>query len=57
MQLVKEHEKPPWVWYARLDKRNNYWAWGPVGTPFNRRRPGHWLIAFADLWRHGDRRH
>jgi hypothetical protein len=48
--------KLPWIWYQRLDRRNGYLAWGPVGTPFNRRRLLHWLVAIFDLWRMGDRR-
>jgi hypothetical protein len=44
-----------WVWYSRLDRRNGYLAWGPVGKPFNRKRLGHWLIAAVDLWRKGRR--
>jgi len=46
----------PWVDYHRFDRRNGYLAWGPVGAPFNRRRPLHWLVALFELWRKGDRR-
>lgn len=41
------------VWYARLDRRNGYLAWGPVGEPFKRRKLKHWLIAIYVLWRDG----
>jgi hypothetical protein len=46
----------PWVWYRVLDRRNGHLAWGPVGCPFNRRKPLHWFIALAVLFRRGDRR-
>jgi len=55
IRLVFERDQPPWVWYSRLDKRSNYWAFGPVGVPFNRRRPFHWLIALLALANHGRR--
>lgn len=45
-----------WVWYRRLDRRNGYLAWGPVGTLFNRRRPLHWAVALYVLFRDGNRK-
>ena len=44
-----------WVWWWTLDKRNGYWAFGPVGQPFNRRKLRHWLVAAIALWRRGKR--
>lgn len=46
----------PWVWYPVLDRRNGHLALGPVGAPFNRRKPLHWAVAIVVLWRRGDRR-
>lgn len=46
----------PWVWYSKLDRRNGYLAWGPVGKPFQRNRIGHWLIAVVWLWRNTRRK-
>lgn len=45
-----------WVWYRRLDRRNGYLAWGSVGTPFDRSRPLHWLVAAYVLLRDGKRK-
>jgi hypothetical protein len=55
LRLVAERDRKPWVWYRRLDRRNGYLAFGPVGTPFNRKRPLHWLVAIVSLWRNGRR--
>jgi hypothetical protein len=54
-RLQWEKDRPPWVWWQRLDRRNGYLAWGPVGTVFNRRRPLHWAVAVVALWRNGRR--
>ena len=55
MKLDKGATDHFWVWHSRLDRRNGYLAWGPVGAPFNRRRLLHWVIAVAYLWRNGRR--
>jgi hypothetical protein len=52
LDATKTHH---WVWYRRLDRRSGRLAWGPVGTPFNRKRPLHWFVAIFDLWRKGSR--